>query len=293
MEYFFGLESRYEEEVHAEISPTLSEPPALEVHTLDVQSRNFIVMNLDNNQVLRYLNPDEFTPIASLTKIMTTLLAIEMADDLDEKVIITEAMLYGFIQANASMAGLRVGEVVTIRDLLFATFLASGAESSRALAIVFAGNEDAFVNQMNMRALELGLSSTTFRNTTGLDEPGKGSTAREMAILLQYAMNNPIFQEIFEARTYTLSNGRLTVESTLHSTANRLGLDISHLRGGRTGFTYGAGRALASIAYDEENSISYLLVTIGAPFPIERSYHIRDALIIYEYIFSKPYQAMH
>ena len=254
------------------------------VSALEINSTNYIVFNLDNNQIIFSNEPDAIIRKASITKIMTTLVAIEQIDNLDERVTITYEMIAGFREANAALVGLRVGEVVTYRDLLYATFLASGAETSRALGILLAGSEAAFVEKMNDKARELGLYNTSYRNTTGLDAEGHVSTVREIAYLLKYAVENPLFKEIFLADYFVMSNG-MTVHSTMRHTARSLNKDLSFIIGGRTGFTNGAGRCLASIAYDEVNSIRYLIVTVGADRSIEASHHIRDSYAIYNYLF--------
>jgi len=255
------------------------------VNALEINSSNYIVFNLDNNQIVFYNNPDEIVKVASLTKIMTTLVAIEQINNLEERVTITYEMIAGFREANASMAGLKVGDVVTFRDLLYGTFLASGAETSRGLAILLAGSENAFVEKMNDKAKEIGLTNTSYRNTTGLDAEGHVSTVREVAYLLKYALGNPVFKEIFLADSFILTNG-LVVQSTMRRDAVRINHDISFILGGRTGFTFGAGRCLASIGYDEVNGIHYLVVNVGAPIYFARAYHLRDSYTIYQYLFN-------
>lgn len=249
---------------------------------LDLYSRNAILYNLNDNKVIYTQNEKDITSIASLTKIMTTLVAIEHIDNYENKVTIDSNMLKGLKEANAAVAGLKVGQKVTYNDLLYATFLASGADATRALSISLAGSEEEFVKLMNAKAKELGLVNTNFTNTTGLDQKGQTSTVEEVATLLIKALENEKFKEIFYTKSYTLSTKTLTVYSTLFKTAEAYKVDSSYFVGGKTGYTDDAGRCLASIGYDKENDITYLLVTTQAD-PKSKSKHVIDAYEVYKY----------
>ncbi len=252
------------------------------VNALDVSSKYIVLYNLNDDEIVYEQGKDEKISIASLTKIMTTLVAIENIHNYNETVTIKNSMFYGLAEANASVAGLRNNQKVTYNDLLYGLFLASGADAARALAITLEGSEEKFVNLMNQKAKELGLNNTHFANTTGLDTANHYSTVNEMAILLKYAYQNEKFREIFETESYTFSDKTLTVRSTFRKTAKSYGIDTSYILGAKTGYTYEAGRCLASIAYDEKNKITYLLVTTNAK---ETPHHITDAKTIYDYYF--------
>lgn len=251
-----------------------------EVNALELSSKNIVLYNLNDNEIVYEEGKDEKTSIASLTKIMTTLVAIENISDYDETVTIKSSMFYGLEEANASVAGLRNNQKVTYNDLLYGLFLASGADAARALSITLAGSEEKFVNLMNQKAKELGLKNTHFANSTGLDAENHYSTVNEVAIMLKQAYQNEKFKEIFETEAYTFKDKTLTVRSTFRKTAKYYGIDTSYIRGGKTGYTGDAGRCLASIAYDEKNKITYLLVTTNAK---EMPLHIKDAKKIYDY----------
>lgn len=250
------------------------------VNALELSSKNIVLYNLNDNEIIYEDGKDEKTSIASLTKIMTTLVAIENISDYNETVIIKSNMFYGLEEANASVAGLRNNQKVTYNDLLYGLFLASGADAARTLSITLAGSEEKFVNLMNQKAIELGLKNTHFANSTGLDAENHYSTVNEVAIILKYAYQNKKFKEIFETEAYTFKDKTLTVRSTFRKTAKYYGIDTSYIIGGKTGYTDDAGRCLASIAYDEKNKITYLLVTTNAKgMPL----HIKDAKNIYDY----------
>lgn len=256
------------------------------VNALSLNSNNAVLYNLNENKVIYDKNKDEITSIASLTKIMTTLVAIENIKDYNATVTIKSSMLAGLREANAAVIGLKSGHKVTYKDLLYGTFLASGADATRALTISIAGSEAGFVDMMNKRAKEIGLTNTHFTNTTGLDTAtGQTSTVNEVAKLLLVALENEMFSEIFYAKSYTFSNRLMTVYSTLEKTAETYGIDITGVLGGKTGYTTAAGRCLASVAYDEVNDIRYLLVTTNADTDGRKSEHVKDASRTYKYYF--------
>lgn len=136
---------------------------------------------------------------------------------------------------------------------------------------------------MNEKAQQLNLKNTVFENPIGLDDEKQHSTVDEVAILLNEAMKNKKFKEIFFSKSYTFKDKSKTVYSTVFSIANSIDSSVNYILGGKTGFTYGAGRCLASIALDENNNIKYLLVTTNAD--INGSNHVKDAINIYNYYF--------
>lgn len=256
------------------------------INALDLSSEHVVLYNMNEDKIIYELNKDEKTSIASLTKIMTTLVAIENIENYDEKVTLNYSMFTGLAEANAAVIGLKSGQVVTYNDLLYGMFISSGADATRAISISIAGSEEKFVNLMNQKATELGMSNTNFMNTTGLDEDNQYSTVNDVAILLREALKNEKFKEIFTTSSYTFTDKSLTVYSTLRKTASSYGYSIDYIKGAKTGYTYDAGRCLASFAIDEENNIEYLLVTTNASIKTNDAYHIKDAVTIYNHYFS-------
>ena len=158
---------------------------ALEINNLN--SKNILIYNKDEEKILYEKNADSITNIASLTKIMTTLISIEMIDDLNEKVTITKKML-DEVPFDASVADLKVGDVLTYKDLLYASMLPSGADATDSLALSLTGSIDNFVKKMNDKAKELNLKNTKFANTTGYDQEGHYSTLNDILSILKYAL---------------------------------------------------------------------------------------------------------
>lgn len=253
------------------------------VSALEIDSKQAILYNLNEDKIVFEKNSNEITSIASLTKIMTTIVAIENIEDLDAKVTITEKDFNGLY--DASLAGFEVGDEVTYRDLLYGTMLPSGAEASQALANNISGSVNGFVELMNEKAKELGMKNTHFVNTSGLDINNHYSTVYDIALLLKYCLNNKTFKTIFESTSYKTSNGELTLYSTFRYTAIKYNYKNDYILGAKTGYTDDAGKCLASIAYDQNNDILYLLVTTGANTSTDDAYHIKDATNIYTYYF--------
>lgn len=253
------------------------------VSALEIDSKQAILYNLNEDKIVFEKNSNEITSIASLTKIMTTIVAIENIEDLDAKVTITEKDFNGLY--DASLAGFEVGDEVTYRDLLYGTMLPSGAEASQALANNISGSVNGFVELMNEKAKELGMKNTHFVNTSGLDINNHYSTVYDIALLLKYCLNNKTFKTIFESTSYKTSNGELTLYSTFRYTAIKYNYKNDYILGAKTGYTDDAGKCLASIAYEQNNDILYLLVTTGANTSTDDAYHIKDATNIYTYYF--------
>ena len=254
-------------------------------NALEISSKYAVLYNLNEEKVLYEKNKDEKVSIASLTKIMTALVAIENIKDFDEEVTITKDMLRYLDEYNAYVIGLKINQKVTYNDLLYGTLLPSGADCARALAISIAGSEEAFVELMNNKAKELGLDNTNYKNCIGLDQKNQYSTANEVAELLIKALKNKKFEEVFTTKTYTLCDKSMTIYSSLVSNAKRYSLDINYFKGAKTGYTLDAGKCLASVALDSENNIEYLLVTVYAPTDDSKAYNIEDAIETYDYYF--------
>ena len=268
---------------------------------MDLYSNHILLIRLEDFETIReYESTDTIYP-ASLTKIMTGILAIEALDNFDEKIIIQPEWIDRLKEQNASVAGFLPGEAVTVRDLLYATLLPSGADGAVALACRISGSEDAFARLMNEKALSLGMLHTHFKNATGLHEEGHVTTLQDMALLLDYALDNGVFRRIFTTHQYqteatNLHEQGIFLESTLFGRLDEAERETGGLvdslgqlsgggwiLGGKTGYTPEAGLCLASVAqiHDKE----YLLLTAGACGSTSTlPYHSFDALEVYSHI---------
>lgn len=250
----------------------------------DLNSQHAILYNLNDNSVLYEKSSKDKTSIASMTKIMTGIVAIENIENLDNKVKLTYADFAGLAEANAAVAGFRIGEEVTYKDLLYGLMLPSGADAAQSLTRNIAGSTEKFIEMMNQKAKDLGCKNTHFVNPTGLDHQEHYSTVEDVATIFQYAIKNEKFLEIIKTKTYTTSNGRLTFKSTIQRAKERYGLGMDYVLGGKTGTTGDAGYCLATIA--NHNGVDYMLVTAKTFFPSTQPLNYQDAKTIYEYFMN-------
>lgn len=254
----------------------------------EMYSNQALLINLSNGRVLFDHHADEVTYPASVTKIMTVLVGLEHGN-LDDAVIV-QADFEALWLAGASTAGFEPDEVRSLSDILYGIMLPSGGEATSALVYHVAGSEAAFIALMNDKAQELGMYNTHFVNATGLHDDNHYTTAKDIARLLTYALENPEFRTIFTSQTHELAVPNLngtTMQSTLFSNLETNEFEGGQLIGGRTGFTLEAGRCLASLATNGEDE--YILVTFGEPTAdvfTNPTAHIADALQIYEYFFN-------
>ena len=245
----------------------------------DIYSENAILYNTKENKVMYEKNSKEKVSIASLTKITTGIVAIENIKNLDEKIVLTSKDFEGLAEANAAVAGFRIGQEVTYRDLLYGLLLPSGADAAQALERNITGSNEKFIELMNNKAKELKLENTHYSNPTGLDDPNHYSTVNDVLTVFKYALKNEEFKKIVASTKYTISDGSLTFRSTL-AKAKDMGMD--YLKGGKTGTTGDAGLCLATLAnYDNTD---FLLVTARAEYSRSVPKNFLDHKEIYEYI---------
>lgn len=251
------------------------------VYALDypiLDSKKIEIYDLTSNREIYEVDSNRITAIASLTKIVTTITAIETIDNLDEEVTINNEILKT-VSWDASKAGLKANDKVTYRDLLYASMLPSGADATNAIAILSSGSINNFVNKMNSLAKKLKLNNTHFVNVTGLDEEGQYSTAKEIRIILEYALENDLFRQIYQTKQYTLSNG-LQVKSTLFKYNGSL--DITKIMGSKTGYTGNAGFCLSSLS--NINSHEFLIIVLNADKKDGKYYNIVDTIDIIDFL---------
>ena len=168
-------------------------------------SKSVVLLDAASGELLYDVDAHTRRPPASLTKMMTVLVALETRPNLDQVVHVDTASYQRMVAADSSLAGFYGEEPVTVRDLLYGTMLPSGGEAASTLAICTAGSEEAFVRRMNEKAKELKMKDTQFTNPTGLDDHRQYSTAYDLAVLVREAVQNPDFRTIFTAPTYTSS----------------------------------------------------------------------------------------
>lgn len=217
----------------------------------ELSAQSAIVLCADTGDVLFEKAPDERMLIASITKIMTAIVAIENYD-LDSEIVIKPE--WSAIEGSSMYAN--PGEAYTVRELLTGMMLASGNDAAEALACSLCGDELSFAVKMNEKAAELGMENSSFRNPHGLDDPEHYSTARDMARLTAYCMENEAFRSI-------ASSSSATIKDATYYNHNRLLREYDGCIGVKTGYTIAAGRTLVSCA--ERNGMRLICVTLNAP----------------------------
>ncbi|MDU5080730.1 D-alanyl-D-alanine carboxypeptidase [uncultured Tissierella sp.] len=250
-----------------------------------LQSTHAILIRLDDHTVMMEKKSEEKIYPASLTKIMTAIVAIENLPNLQEKVKLSNSMFKNLYSANASMAGFQADEKVRAIDLLYGVMLPSGAECCIGLADEIAGSEQKFTGLMNQKAADLGMNNTHFENTTGLHDEDHYTTVKDLAILLNHALENDTFREIFTSSRHTSQSTNkhpdgITFYSTMFKNLDTPNVMDGKILGGKTGYTDMAGLCLASLAKVGEEE--YILITAGAKGDNRsEQFNISDALTVY------------
>ena len=241
----------------------------------DITAKGAIVISAETGDVLFAANADKKLPMASTTKIMTTILAIEHAD-LDASFTVDPDA----VKTEGSSMGLKENDKVTLRDLCYGMMLPSGNDAANCTAVRIAGSVDGFVELMNAKASALGLRNTHFVTPSGLDDytDEHYSTASDMAKLTRYAMKNKTFEKICSARSVKLCFGDPPYDRWLTNT-NKLLKNCHGVIGVKTGFTDKAGRCLVSCC--ERNGSRLICVTLA-----DRN-DWRDHSVLYDSCFPK------
>ena len=246
----------------------------------NLYSTNYIFLDADTGQVLSAKKQDEQISIASLTKMMTVLLAIENSSSLNQTVTITDEMIDGLYEEQASVAGYVTGDTATVLDLCYAAAIPSAADAANALAIQIGGSFENFYQMMNDKATQLGMDHTVFKSAHGLDREGHYSTVEDVSKLLRYALQNPTFKEIFSTKEHTTQATTyypfgIPLASTIWAYADTYGYNLANLSGGKTGYTLQAGRCIAYWA--TVNDMNIIAVTAGASTNVEQYSNLSDA----------------
>lgn len=256
------------------------------ISTDNLYSQYAILVCLDDHKILMEKNSEKRIYPASLTKIMTAVVAIENLPDLKKKILLNGGIFEELRGKDASVAGFLPNEKVSVLDLLYGALLPSGAECCIGLAEAAAGSEQNFVQLMNNKAKEIGLVNTHFENTTGLHDPNHYTTVKDISILLQYALKNSTFTRIFTASRHSTEStnrhpGGITLTNTMFESMANPAIDGGEILGGKTGYTDQAGLCLASLA--EKGGKEYILVTAGANGNHQsEKYNIIDAVAVYD-----------
>ena len=228
----------------------------LPAQALSLSAQSAVLIDARDGRVLYEKDADTPRPMASTTKIMTAVVALESGDVNKIIEIADEA-----VGVEGSSIYLQKGERMTLLELLYALLLQSANDAAVAIAVGVGGSVGNFADMMNEKAMSLGLTSTHFENPNGLDADGHVTTARELALLTAYALKNPTFAEIVATYKRKISGPNGTVRLVVNH--NKLLNMYDGCVGVKTGFTKKSGRCLVSAACRE--SLTLVSVTLSAP----------------------------
>lgn len=251
--------------------------------TISSPSKGMVVIEGNTNTLLYGHNENAELPMASTTKIVTAILAIENCENLEEKFTVSEKS----IGIEGTSIYLKSGEQLSMRELLYGLILASGNDCAMAIAEYFDG-VDNFVVMMNNFATNLGLTHTHFKNPHGLDEDGHYTSAYDLAIMTSYALKNPIFKEIVSTERMIIEKTDLYFARYLKN-KNRLLFVDKNCVGVKTGFTDNAGRCLVNA--HEEDGMQIISVVLNCQPMFEECNRLTN-LAMENYMmkkFIKPY----
>lgn len=219
------------------------------------------VLDKDSHRILYSKNASEQLPMASTTKVVTAITAIENCKDLDEVITVNN----NAVGVEGTSIYLRKGEQISVRDLLYGLMLRSGNDSATALAYHIAGGVSEFADLMNALAKKVGANNSHFANPHGLDNPKHYTTAYDLALISCYALNNPIFKEIVSTKSHVIPATNMTDKRYL-TNKNRLLSSLNGCCGVKTGFTSKAGRCLVSACEREQQTTVCVVLNCGPMF---------------------------
>ena len=224
---------------------------------ISVSARSAVLIEASSGEVIWAKNPDTRMPMASTTKIMTALVALELGD-ITKKVKISPLA----VGVEGSSIYLSENEVLTLEELLYAMMLESANDAAAAIAIEIGGSIEGFAELMNKKAQSMGLCNTHFENPHGLDGETHYTTARELALIAREALSNETFRKIVSAhkKVIPLGNGEGARVLVNH---NKMLDRYEGATGVKTGFTKKSGRCLVSSA--ERDGLTFIAVTLNAP----------------------------
>ena len=226
----------------------------IKILAVSTSATSSILMDQDSNKILYANNIHAVRGVASISKIMTAILACE-SGKLDDLVTINDSVLAAY----GSGIYIKVGEEISLRDLVYGLMLRSGNDAALAIADYVGGSVDDFVDMMNKKAKEIGMKNSTFNNPSGLDDKGGNlSTAYDMALLMSYAMHNEDFKKITGTKVHKVKTNMNFYSWT---NKNKLLHSYKYTTGGKTGFTDVAKRTLVTTA--SKDGLNLVAVTLN------------------------------
>lgn len=257
-----------------------------------ITAEAYVLFSPNKNEIVDSKNLDKKMYPASLTKMLTALVVMDMCSDLDaEKITVSENAVNSLYGTGSSNADIKPGEVFTVRQMLYLMLLPSGNDAANALAEHFDTEEKSFVTAMNDKAKAIGMKDSNFVNPHGLHDDNHYSTARDLAVLADAYMNVPLLYDIAKCNEYTVPQTNLQVERSIRSTNFLKKSDSNYYyeyaTGLKTGNTDKAGRCLAASA--EKDGVTYICILLNVPIYWDKSGMVRadflEAKSVFEYAF--------
>lgn len=239
-----------------------------------VSAQSYVLYCADNGKIICSKDENKQMKPASTTKLMTSLIALEEAASGNKKVKFTDEMI-----AEGSSMYLKVGEVVTLKDLASGMMMASGNDAANATAISISGSTEKFAAKMNERAQQIGMKNTHFVTPSGLDDEEHYSTAYDLAVLMSYALENEDFAQLTSQKSATVNFIEPSSKKTTYSNHNKLLSLYEYCIGGKTGYTMAAGRCLVSAS--KKDGLTLICVTLND------KNDWNDHISLYDYGFSQ------
>ncbi len=254
-----------------------------ELETLNLSSQNYILYSVDSETVVANKNESKHLAAASINKVLTTLTALELLEgkDLDDRITISQSILNS-VDIEASVAGFKAGQTVTLRDILYGIILPSGADATAIMSEYLTGSVTGLVDEMNKLAQKIGMQDTHIMNTSGLDDPNQHTTLNDLLKLILYALENEDFKEIYGTEKYRINAYDLEFENQILADANKKGFYF--LEGAKSGFTDDANRALSSVASHDNLEFIFISTQAEGDFYINNE-AFNDAMKVYSYLF--------
>lgn len=251
-----------------------------------IRSNNVILVDLDTYESIAEKAADTRIYPASMTKVMSLLVACENVKSLKTKLSVTKDLTDYAQRMGGSGIGLKVGDELTVQDLLYLTAYSSDTVAVLMLAKHVAGSEAEFVALMNKKARSLGLSSTNFDNCTGLHSDSNYTTCREMAAIMAYSLENPLCKELLTSYNGYSIGGAYKIYSSWYSQrfSNNPRLSTVVVSGGKTGYIDESGFCLVSYAIGKNSGKSYVQVIVGQPkgSGLTESLSVQDVRFVYD-----------
>ena len=244
------------------------------INTKALSASSVTLMDMDNNRVLYSYNQNDVRLIASISKIMSSIVTLNNSN-INDIITVDESVLKSY----GSGIYVEVGEKISLENLLYGLMLRSGNDAAIQIANYVGNSMEGFVNLMNETAKNIGMKNTKFLNSSGLEESngeGNMSTSYDMALLMSYAMKNEKFREIVSTKEKTVKTNYKTY---IWYNKNKLLKNYKYCTGGKTGFTEKARRTLVTTA--SKNNMNFVIVTLNDPNDFN------DHLNLYEEYFKK------